>query len=82
MAWAAARPASRAARRRVPSVARRLTAGEPGAGRMESTAGWAAEAEVTVGAKVFAGMDGVFDVDGVDGVLEVDGMTGVIGVAS
>jgi NAD(P)-dependent dehydrogenase (short-subunit alcohol dehydrogenase family) len=38
-ARAAARPDSKAARRSLPSVARRLTSGESGAGRMEKTAG-------------------------------------------
>ena len=46
-ACVAARPDSNAARSRRPSVARRLTVGEPARGRIENTAAEAPDARVT-----------------------------------
>ena len=80
-ACVAARPDSNAARSRRPSVAKRLTTGEPAGGRMEKTAAGATGADVAA-AELEAGLGGVGDVDaGLGGARGVDaGLGGAGGV--
>lgn len=81
---AAVRPASRAARSSAPPVARRLTTGESGAGRIESTAGARAEAGLPDGPELAdgtwpAGRTGLASGAGLAGEAELAGGAGLAG---